>query len=163
MTSLRGSLARRVSTVRSHVRSPGEGWLVARMLVWRLLLPALKRLLPLSALVRLMGSGRRSHPPQEAKVIELAVWLYGPRALSEGDNCLERSLLLYRYLPRVDARTRLMVGFRSNERGVEGHAWVALDERRLGAVPDEDGEFEPLLEFGPDGRAADSREVADVH
>ena len=149
-----------MATLRAHVGGPPDAALVLRMLAWRLALPLLKRAIPLSALARLM-SPRRSAPGSQEKVIELATWLYGPRAVSDGRNCLERSLLLYRYLARIEPRTRLLVGFRPGERGVEGHAWVAVGERRIGAIPDERGEFTPTVEFGPGGRIA--KEVAHVH
>src|SRR5437764_2189223 len=138
------SLSRRIATLRSHVRSLQDASLVTRMLFWRLLLPVLKRLLPLPALARLMSTWRRPPPGGQSKVIELAAWLYGPRALSDGENCLDRSLLLYRYLAALDPATRLLVGFRPGEDGVEGHAWVAVGQRRLGAHADE-REFVPTL------------------
>jgi len=119
------------------------------MLAWRLALPLLKRAVPLPTLARIMRTGMRPRPEREEKAIELASWLYGTTALSEGESCLERSLLLYRYLSQISTQTRLLVGFRRREREVEGHAWVAIGDRLLGAYPDDLGAFAPVLAFGP--------------
>ena len=121
------------------------------MLAWRLVLPALKRIVSIDTLARAMTRGR-GPLPEEDSVVRLASWIYGSRPLTGGDNCLERSLLLYRYLSQTNPETRLVVGFRNGERAVEGHAWVAVGERSMGADTDERGEYAPLIAFGPEGR-----------
>jgi len=120
------------------------------MLAWRVVLPVLKGVLPLGTLARVMSGGHGGRPEEES-VIRLASWIYGSRPLTGGDNCLERSLLLYRYLSRSNPETRLVVGFRDGDRALEGHAWVAVGDRPLGADTDELKPFAPVVSFGPEG------------
>jgi hypothetical protein len=122
-----------------------------RMLAWRLVLPVLKRVVPVATLARVM---RR--PPaagaDEARVVRLASWIYGSRPLTGGKNCLERSLVLYRYLSEANPEARLVVGFRDGRQAVEGHAWVAVGNQSMGAGTDERGAYAPVVSFGPGGR-----------
>jgi len=122
-----------------------------RMLAWRLVLPVLKRIIPLETLAR----GMRGRPPsryEEARIVRLASWIYGSRPVTGADNCLERSLVLYRYLSQANSDARLVLGFRSGKHAVEGHAWVAVGDRSMAADTDERGAFAPLVSFGRDGR-----------
>jgi hypothetical protein len=62
------------------------------------------------------------------------------------DNCLERSLVAYRFLGRAGASPQLVIGVARDERGVRGHAWVTVDGRPIGeSVP---GNFEVMMTFG---------------
>jgi len=130
------------------------------MFGWRLVLPALKRMLPLDTLASAMRTrpGRRS---EEERVVRLASWVYGSRPLTGGDNCLERSLLLYRYLSRTDPDARLVVGFRHSGQAVEGHAGVAVGNRPMAADTDERGPYAPLVSFGRHGRIAEGTRHGD--
>jgi Transglutaminase-like superfamily len=118
---------------------------------WRVVLPILKRALPLPTLARAMRGRRGLRPEREESVVRLAGWIFGSRPFTGRDNCLERSLVLYRYLSRTNAETRLVVGFRNGERAVQGHAWVAVGDRSMGADTDELGAFAPVLSFGSHG------------
>jgi Transglutaminase-like superfamily len=144
--------ARRLQSIRWHLRTRADVWLATRMLAWRLVLPALKRIVSIDTLARAMRRGRGPRPAEEDSVVRLASWIYGSRPLTGGQNCLERSLVLYRYLSQTNPDTRLVVGFRNGERLVEGHAWVAVGERSMGADTDEQGPYAPLISFGPEGR-----------
>jgi Transglutaminase-like superfamily len=121
------------------------------MLGWRVVLPVLKRAIPLESLAPAMR-GRRRADGDEERVVRLASWIYGSRPLAGGKNCFERSLVLYRYLSEVHPDTRLVVGFRDGGEGVEGHAWVAVGGRTLGAAADTRGTFAPTVWYGPEGR-----------
>jgi hypothetical protein len=142
---------RRLKSIRWHLRTRADVWLVTRMLAWRLVLPALKRIVPIDALAGAMSRGRGPRP-EEDSVVRLTSWIYGSRPLTGGDNCLERSLLLYRYLSQTNPETRLVLGFRNGDRALEGHAWVAVGERAMGADTDELGAYAPVIAFGPEGR-----------
>lgn len=121
------------------------------MLAWRFVLPVLKRVIPVATLAR--GMRRRPAPgADEARVVRLTSWIYGSRPLTGGKNCLERSLVLYRYLSQANPEARLVVGIRNGEYAMEGHAWVAVGNRSMGADTDERGAFEPVVSFGPEGR-----------
>jgi hypothetical protein len=129
------------------------------MLCWRMILPVLKRALPLDTLARAMRRCGGSH--EEEQVIRLASWVYGSRPLTGGDNCLERSLLLYRYLSGANPEVRLVVGFRNGTRAVEGHAWVAVGPRALGADTDDRATFAPFVSFGREGRLVEGAPSGD--
>jgi hypothetical protein len=130
------------------------------MVGWRMLLPVLKRALPLERLASSMR-GRPGHRYEEEQVIRLASWVYGSRPVTGGDNCLERSLLLYRYLSRANLDARLVVGFRDGAQAVQGHAWVAIGERAMAADTDQRGAFAPLVSFGRDGRVLEGARSGD--
>jgi hypothetical protein len=67
-------------------------------------------------------------------------------------DCLHRSLVLFRHLPRAGLTPSLAIGFRRVNGRLEGHAWVVVDDRafdepRLAGSP-----FEETCRIGPDGR-----------
>ncbi|HUS16652.1 MAG TPA: lasso peptide biosynthesis B2 protein [Chloroflexia bacterium] len=142
---------RRLAVLRSCVAGPGDGWRALRVLAWALLLPVLKRVLPLRTLVRLMWSTPRHrwHPEREAALVTLVGWLYRPRRLTNG-NCLERSLVLYHFLAEGGARPRLVIGLRPAG-GTRGHAWVLCNGRPVGETWADVQEFTPLVTFGDGG------------
>ena len=82
--------------------------LIVRMLPWRVVLPLAKHVVSLSTLVSVMELPRRSlerRPIREKRVASLAHRVSGLGTRSPG-NCLERSLLAYRYLSEVSAGER---------------------------------------------------------
>jgi Transglutaminase-like superfamily len=123
--------------------------LVVRMTGWVIVLPVLKRVRPLHELARLMWCDARAPSPRERElaVLSYAEWLYRGRPLF-GDNCLERSLLLYRFLSEAGLEPTLIVGAQHDGLSVAAHAWVEIDGRPIGNA---DG-YEPVVAFGPHGR-----------
>ena len=120
---------------------------------WRLLLPFLKAVVPLPTLVRLVSarSSARSgtdgtHPSRLESIGRL---LEAGRLVLSG-NCLERSLLVYRFLTEAGARPDLVMGVSTSAARVTGHTWVELDGRPVHDSATE--RFSPILTFGPDGR-----------
>ncbi|MGH2838282.1 MAG: lasso peptide biosynthesis B2 protein [Thermoleophilaceae bacterium] len=153
-------VVRRLRVLRRSIRTPGDAWLAARMAGWRLVLPVLKRALPLSRLVRLMWSQRHPRPrdpAREERIKTLAEALGGPRRNPRLDNCLERSLVSYRYLARAGAEPELVVGV-SRDQPVRGHAWVRLDGE---PVRDAVEEFEEITAFGRAGAHATTQPPPD--
>jgi hypothetical protein len=137
----------------------GDFPLLLRVLAWSLALPVLKRLLPLPVLVRLMSDGDRRGVRDEAHAQRLATLVRRVLRLRGGDpNCLEQSLLLYRYLPRVGLRPDLIVGFRSGvEHAPIGHAWLVVDDAPFEESNESLDGYSPLLLFRPDGFAGHGR------
>jgi Transglutaminase-like superfamily len=122
------------------------------MAAWSLTLPVLKRVMPLRSLVRLMwteGRVERS-PNHEQAIAELSSKLTRLRPGLRG-NCLERSLLAYRYLARSNADPRLVIAVKAAEEHVVGHAWVRVDDRPLHESLAQVREFVPVAEFGAGG------------
>jgi hypothetical protein len=142
---------RRARALRLGIRTPADAWLATRMLAWRLVLPLLKWLLPLPRLVRLMWAGRERgrEPARERRVIYLARKLSGPGGDGRFDNCLERSLVTYRYLSAAGAEPELVVGV-DGEEDVSGHVWVTLDGQPLHEDGDPLDRFSPVVSFGRD-------------
>ena len=142
---------RRARVLVGSIRSAADVWLAIRMVGWRLVLPVLKWTLPLPRLARLMwapSSGKEREPAREDRIATLARGLSGRRRRGgRFDNCLERSLVAYRYLSRAGAEPELVVGV-SRDEPVRGHAWVRLDGEPLGDSVDE---FEEMTAFGRDG------------
>ena len=126
--------------------------LMVRMTAWMSVLPLLKRALPIQRLVRLMSqTPSRRHDLRE-DVIVRAAWrvsrLQQPRF---PDNCLERSLLVYRYLGRSGATPCLHMGVRSDRGVVTGHAWVTVDERAVVDTPAHLDRFRSVVAFDASG------------
>jgi hypothetical protein len=151
-------LGRRLRVARKHVSSPADALLLARMGGWALALPLLKRVVPLQRLVRLAG-GPADGPRdmgREQKVAELARVLYRSHGTFVGDNCLERSLVAYRYLARSNAEPELVVGMGKDGGELLGHVWVTVDGSPLYDAPERLADFVPMVVF--DARGAPRRE-----
>ena len=129
---------------------PVDIWLALRMASWSLLLPVLKRLLPIKTLARLMWSeGRRAQSPdREREIVWLSSVVARLRPPSFESNCLERSLLAYRYLAQVNADPHLVIAVSPSENGLVGHAWVTIDNR---PVHDSAAAIRPFVSIGEFG------------
>lgn len=150
----RGAVGR-TRLLRAQVAGPSDVLLLIRMVGWRAALPALKWALPLPRLVRLMAAPRARAdraPGRERRIAALAHGLSGPRGVAALDNCLERSLVLYRYLGRAGARPELVVGVGKDAQSVTGHVWVLLDGETLFETPASLSELSPIVSFDADGR-----------
>jgi hypothetical protein len=130
---------------------------VLRLLGWRLALAVLKRTVPIATLVRLMATPGGHAPQDSRRIVELVDWLYGPRRDRDLGNCLDRSLVLYRFLSRSEPRTRLVLGMRRGSSELEGHAWVISGDRAFGETPASGDEFMTLATFAADGRRVEAR------
>jgi hypothetical protein len=144
--------AGRAHRIRAVVSGPRELLLSGRMLLWAVILPVLKRVVPLSRLVTVMAPRHRSaaDTKRTQDVVTLARWMYRTRALR--DNCLERSLITYRYLPAGNEGSLLVLGVRKGDDGPPGHAWLMVN-----GVPvhDSDETLEklvPVVAFDLQGR-----------
>ena len=147
-------IRRRLRVLAACIEGPADLWLAIRMMGWRLSLPALKWAFPLPRLVRLMWwSGERDAPSAEhnERIATLAQALAGPADRRRLDNCLERSLLLYRFLSSAGAEPELVVGFAPGSDLVRGHAWVTLDGREVYGEQNGLDEFHTALRFGHGG------------
>lgn len=138
--------------IRTVVSGPRELLLSGRMLVWAGMLPLLKRVVPLSHLVTVMAPRHRRAPDAKRTqdVVTLARWMYRTRFLR--DNCLERSLITYRYLPAGNESSLLVLGVRKGDEGPPGHAWLVVNGV---AVHDSDETLErlvPVVAFDLQGR-----------
>jgi hypothetical protein len=118
---------------------------------WTLALPLAKRVLPFERLARIMwhdGGGQRIRE-QEPFMIRLACRL----TRFSGSNCLERSLILYRYLGRGGAAPTLVLGVGRGDRERRlGHAWLVVDGAPLIDSQAELDSYEPIVAFGPGAR-----------
>jgi Transglutaminase-like superfamily len=162
---LRATLRRRGGLVRSLLASPADAALALRMAGWRLVLPPMKDRLPLPRLVRLMWLGERARPvtpEREARIAELARVVYRSQHVSRRGNCLERSLVLYRYLSAVGADPYLVVGMRSGEAAVRGHAWVTVRGDPVEEPPHSLEGLTQVVSFRGDGSRPQSRRISEA-
>jgi hypothetical protein len=141
------------------VSSPHEAWLLARMLGWSLVLPLLKRAVPLPRLVGLMHSVVREEPRDprhEQRVAALAEWVFRSRPRRSRDNCLDRALVAYRYLGRAGAEPTIVVGVARGEPpapdAIAGHVWVTVDGKPVHDDRERLAGFATLAAFSADGR-----------
>jgi Transglutaminase-like superfamily len=138
---------------RQLLRSPAETLLLVRMAFWAAGAPLLKRLLPLPRLVRLFASSREPGARdrgREQRVIAGVVRLYRSGLIRQGDNCLERSLVTYRYLGAVHADPELVVGMSRLEKGA-GHVWVTVDGNPVHDTAETLDGMERVVAFAADG------------
>ena len=143
----------RARVIGACIRSPGDIWLAIRMAAWRLVLPVLKWRLPLPRLARLMWAGRARarDEAREEKIVTLAEALCGPHG-GQLDNCLERSLVSYRFLSQAGAEPELAFGVAKDSADpVRGHAWVRLDGEPVHDSRVALERFEEIGAFGPAG------------
>ena len=113
-------------------------------------LPVLKRVLPFPTLVRMMwrpGTGRPRHHAREMHTARLVHGL----CRASGENCLVRSLILYRFLTRANAEPTLVAGM-AKPGDFIGHVWVNVDDRPLLESPESLQPYVEVLAFGADGR-----------
>jgi hypothetical protein len=120
------------------------------MLAWRLALPLLKRALPLQRLVQLAATPRRRHRFAPAQVVAASHRLFGARGQASSD-CLERSVLTYRFLAEAGVEPQLICGLQHAGEGVVGHAWVVLGDAPVDESPDALAGYSTLLAFDASG------------
>lgn len=146
-------LWRRARLLHDCVHSPRDLLLAVRMAGWRLAMPVLKWALPLPGLVRLMWpEGRRSASEADRqRIVTLVHALYGPRGGRLLDNCLERSLVTYRFLAEAGADPQLVVAVSDARGAVRGHVWVTVDGKPMREDDEPLEEFVPMVSFGRGG------------
>ncbi len=145
---------RRAGVAVRLLASPRDFWLLVRMAAWAPLLPLLKFALPLPRLVRLLAPQPRARPRDreaERRVTRLSRLLYRSRGIGVRDNCLERSLVTFRYLSLASARPELVVGMRKDEDNFVGHVWVLLDGEPVHDAPESLRELVPVMAFDASG------------
>jgi hypothetical protein len=138
-----GAAARRIAGL--VARDP---FLMMELACWRLLLPAVKRLVSVKTLARVMWRDPRGDVPRDRLVATIEIVSSSGR-LFLSVNCLERSLVWYRVLSRAGAMPHLVMGARREER-VDGHVWIELNGEPFG---ERDAErYVRLVSFGQYGR-----------
>jgi Transglutaminase-like superfamily len=141
--------ASRLRALASLLASPSDTWLAIRTVGWMYTLPLLKRVLPLPRLVHLMWRPARASERDLERELRTA-HLVRRLCRTSGGNCLERSLILYRYLARANADPRLVVGMGKPDEFL-GHVWVTVDGRPLLDSPETLRGYTEVVRFGDDG------------
>ncbi len=135
---------------------------VLGMTGWAVALPLLKRALPLRRLVTLLAAPPPDHPRDpaaEAAVLRVVRRLYHPTRPHPSTNCLERSLVLYRYLAAAGATPHLVIGVAPPGGVFRGHAWVEVAGTPVGETLADLAPYQPVVVFGPQGEIV-KRQVA---
>lgn len=129
--------------------------LLFRIAGWAFVLPLFKRVLPLPVLVRLMEQSEPNSGRNEMRGERLVRLVSGVLRLRSGDpNCLERSLILYRYLPLAGFDPELVIGFRQGVDGDGtpiGHAWILVDGQPFEEPVTVQADYATLIRFAPHG------------
>jgi hypothetical protein len=162
---LAATVNRRARLAVSLLASPADAWLALRMVGWRLVLPLLKGRLSLTRLVGLMWRGERARPvtaAREVRVAEIARIVYRSEHVSRRGNCLERSLVLYRYLSAAGADPQLVVGMRGSEAPIRGHAWVTVRGEPVEEPPQSLEGLARVVSFHGDGSQPLSRRASEA-
>lgn len=124
--------------------------LAVRMLPWAVAVPVLKRRRPIRELVALLDARRERpwDPAREAVVRQASWWASRVQLRRFPDNCLERSLVAYRYLGLAGADPRMVLGIGGTRQEVTGHAWVTLDGRAVHDPPEAIERYRQIVEIG---------------
>jgi hypothetical protein len=122
------------------------------MLGWAAALHLLKRRMALPKLVEIAVPEVRADADRRPEtVIAFSRWVY--RIPGFRDNCLEKSLLTYRYLPADGGRYRLVLGVRASKaEGPPGHAWLTIDGDPVHDTSESLADLVPILAFDSAGR-----------
>jgi hypothetical protein len=141
----------------SHLRTVG---LALRITAWSVVMPLLKRWIRLTSLVRLMWKdpGHPERADSSEDIIRLTARAARVRPTRRA-NCLERSLLAYRFLSGAGADARLVIGVRSDGSMIAGHAWVLVDGAPIHDTPETIADFVPVMEFGAGGSSTESSDA----
>jgi len=136
----------------TSLRSPATALLALRMACWALALPLLKHMVALPRLAALMWHKSAGAPSKQDvdRVVRLSAAVARVRPLPGADNCLERSLIAYRYLSALNADPRLVVAVRTADPSGFGHVWVTLNGAPV--LHEDLSMFTPVLELGGRGR-----------
>jgi hypothetical protein len=86
--------------------------------------------------------GAARDPEREQRTIRVVARL----SRTSGGNCLERSLVLYRYLARANADPHLVVGMAKPDEYL-GHVWVTVDGRPLLETSETLGGYTEVVSF----------------
>lgn len=131
---------------------PTLAWIV-EMALWSVALPVFRRILPVQRLAALMWDepATPGSPALQRATAELAAKLTRLRLRGRA-NCLERSLLAFRFLARAGAEPSLVLGAATRDGEISGHAWVVVDGSPVLESPAALDQFLPLVEFGRNGR-----------
>jgi len=132
--------------------TPRDVLFAVRVVGWAAALPMLKRTRSVTRLVELMTPAKDEPRTagQERNAIALSRWIY--RVPFVHANCLERSLLAYRYLVRDRREHRLYLGIRSDEGTYPGHAWLTVDGIPVHEPDESLAAYVPLVVFDGYGR-----------
>ena len=95
-------------------------------------------------------SGQRDAGREET-ITSLVAWVFKTRPAGSRDNCLERSLVAYRYLSRAGLGPTLVIGIAKASSATHGHVWVTVEGRPLHDSPALLATFAPVAAFGSDG------------
>lgn len=128
-------------------------WLAVRVTPWAMALPLLKRKVPLPRLALLASASPRSHWQlhDANQIAKIASGIQRRLLINSQPNCLERALLVYRFVGLAGKRPRLVVGVTRDEGELAGHAWVTVEDRPLYEPPESLEKFSRLFEFDSNG------------
>ena len=101
------------------------------ILIWAIILPPLLSLLPLDELLKRLTPARVVRRHRTRRVVVFTNWWLNRNMLMLRPTCLNRSLLLYRFLTRDGLDVRIHYGLRKTENGMEGHSWLSLGGKPL--------------------------------
>jgi hypothetical protein len=124
------------------------------MLPWAASVPLLKRVMPITNLTKLMAARRRKPGAGSPAYGEIAraSWLASRLQIRRfPENCLERSLVTYRFLGLAGAEPRLILGVGKNAGEIIGHAWVTVDDRPVHESDAALARYQQLMEFDAGG------------
>ena len=102
------------------------------------------------------GSPER-RPERQLRIAELTTVVFRSDHRERPGNCLDRSLVLYRYLSGSGAQPELLIGIRRDEGPLKGHAWVTVGGSPVEEPPEPLGDFAQVVAFRGGGEPSAPR------
>jgi hypothetical protein len=136
------------------LRSHRDAVLAVRMFGWALVLPFLKHVVSIDRLAVIAWKApkvARRRLERERRIADISHLMHRSRRPSGRYNCLERSLITYRYLSELNADPQLVLGVRRANGSIEGHSWILVDGAPVRESTEMLADFEPLVAFGARG------------
>ena len=152
--SLAASSGRVLRRLGEELRTVSDAVLATKALAWALVLPALKHIVSVKSLAAVMHQPQRRatrDADRERRIVTFAHWSARLTRWNSGGNCLERSLIAYRYLCAAGAHPTLVIGVGRGAVGVIGHAWVLVDGQLVGEPQSAIAPYTRAFAIGPDG------------
>jgi hypothetical protein len=126
-------------------------WFLTRVAALCTCLPALLRLLPLPRLLHLLDPTHPESPTTSMGPLRHQVWLvHGLLNHNRGilgHSCLRRSLVLFRSLRRVGYPVAIVFGISHGDGGLEGHAWLELENHPVAEPKGKVDSFRAIYRF----------------
>lgn len=127
-----------------------EMWLALQITCLLSVLPLLKRVLTLTALVRILDTRQASQAPsanERRRIIWLTQGLLNQNIGFLKPNCFTQSLVLFHFLRKNGYPVRIHLGIKKDGADLHGHSWLDFAGRPIAEETDPNECFKVVYSF----------------